>query len=77
MIGVDLTLIKESSAGRLSLVTASLIMILHFLKIPKESLSPGLVVMGGGLRSEGCGFESQQRMLDGHLTNQDDQNNIE
>ena len=28
--------------------------------------SPGLVVMGGDSRSEGCGFESRRRILDGH-----------
>ena len=28
--------------------------------------SPGLVVMGGDSRSEGRGFESQCRILDGH-----------
>ena len=28
--------------------------------------SPGLVVMGGDSRSEGCGFESQCHILDGH-----------
>ena len=29
--------------------------------------SPGLVVMGRDLRSKGCGFESWQRILDGHF----------
>ena len=29
--------------------------------------SPGLVVMGGDSCSEGCGFKSQHRMLDGHF----------
>ena len=29
--------------------------------------SPGLVVMGGDSRSEGCGFESRHRILDGHF----------
>ena len=28
--------------------------------------SPGLVVMGGDSRSEGRGFKSQRRILDGH-----------
>ena len=28
--------------------------------------SPGLVVMGGGSRSKGRGFESRHRILDGH-----------
>ena len=28
--------------------------------------SPGLVVLGGDSRSEGCGFESQCHVLDGH-----------
>ena len=28
--------------------------------------SPGLVVMGGGSRSKGHGFESRQLILDGH-----------
>ena len=28
--------------------------------------SPGLVVMGGGSRSKGRGFESRRRILDGH-----------
>ena len=27
---------------------------------------PGLVVMGGDSCSEGCGFEPQYRILDGH-----------
>ena len=29
---------------------------------------PGLVVMGGDSRSEGCGFESRHRILDGHFS---------
>ena len=29
--------------------------------------SPGLVVMGGDSRSEGRGFESRHRILDGHF----------
>ena len=29
--------------------------------------SPGLVVMGGDSCSEGCGFESQHRILNGHF----------
>ena len=29
--------------------------------------SPGLVVMGGDSCSEGCGFESQHQILDGHF----------
>ena len=29
--------------------------------------SPGLVVMGGDSRSEGCGFESLHCILDGHF----------
>ena len=29
--------------------------------------SPGLVVMGGDSRYEGCGFESEHRMLEGHF----------
>ena len=32
--------------------------------------SPGLVVMGRDLQVEGCGFESQHRLLDGHFTHQ-------
>ena len=28
--------------------------------------SPGLVVKGGDSHSEGCGFESQHRILNGH-----------
>ena len=28
--------------------------------------SSGLVVMGGGSHSKGCGFESRRRILDGH-----------
>ena len=28
--------------------------------------SPGLVIMGGGSCSEGHGFESRRRVLDGH-----------
>ena len=31
-----------------------------------EGGSPGLVVMGGGSRSKGRGFESRRRILDGH-----------
>ena len=31
-----------------------------------EGRSPGLVVMGGDSDSEGCGFESRRRVLDGH-----------
>ena len=30
--------------------------------------SPGLVVMGGDSNSEGRGFESQCRILDGHFS---------
>ena len=30
--------------------------------------SPGLVVMGGDSYSEGRGFESQHRVLDGHFS---------
>ena len=30
--------------------------------------SPGLVVMRGDSRLEGCGFESQHRILDGHCS---------
>ena len=30
-------------------------------------MSPGLVVMGGDSRPEGCEFETQHRILDGHL----------
>ena len=29
--------------------------------------SPGLAVMGGNLQSEGCVFESQYHILDGHF----------
>ena len=36
----------------------------------KLSWSPGIVVMGGDSWSEGCGLESQQRMLDGHFLTQ-------
>ena len=32
-----------------------------------EGGSPGLVVMGGDPRSEGCGFKSQRCVLDGHF----------
>ena len=32
-----------------------------------EPWSPGLVVMGGDSCSEGCGFKSQHRILDGHF----------
>ena len=37
--------------------------------LTKEPLggSPGLVVMGGDSRSEGRGFKSQCRILDGHF----------
>ena len=34
---------------------------------PKLGGSPGLVVMGRDSHSEGCGFESQHRILDGHF----------
>ena len=30
--------------------------------------SPGLVVMGRDLQSEGCGFDSHNCILDGHLS---------
>ena len=30
--------------------------------------SPGLVVMGGDSRSEGCKFKSQCHILDGHFS---------
>ena len=30
--------------------------------------SPGVVVMGGDSRSEGHGFESRHRILDGHFS---------
>ena len=30
--------------------------------------SPGLLVMGEDSWSEGCGFESQTRILDGHFS---------
>ena len=30
-------------------------------------VSPGLVVKGGDSSSEGCGFESQHHILDGHF----------
>ena len=30
--------------------------------------SPGLVVMGGDSCSEGCGFESQHHILNGHFS---------
>ena len=45
------------------------------LNCPKRNIlvilggSPGLVVMGGDSRSEGSGFESQCRILDGHFKN--------
>ena len=32
-----------------------------------EGGSPGLLVMGGDSCSEGCGFESRYRILDGHF----------
>ena len=39
----------------------------HFLKKEKEQGGcPSLVVMGGDSCSEGRGFESQLRVLDGH-----------
>ena len=37
---------------------------MKFLTLSK--MSPGLVVMGGGSRSKGHGFESRCRILDGH-----------
>ena len=36
--------------------------------IPILGVSPGLVVMGGGSCSEGCGFESHPCILDGHFS---------
>ena len=38
-------------------------------KISRLGGSPGLVVMGGYSCSEGHGFKSQHRMLDGHFSN--------
>ena len=35
---------------------------------PMWGRSPDLVVMGGDSHSEGCGFESQRRILDGHFS---------
>ena len=32
------------------------------------NFSPDLVVMGGESFSEGCGFESQHRILEGHFS---------
>ena len=41
----------------------------NFYFFPKEKgRNPGPVVMGGGSRSEGCGFESQRYILDGHFS---------
>ena len=34
----------------------------------KNTGSPGLVVMGRDSCSEGCGFESQHQILDGHFS---------
>ena len=36
--------------------------------IEREDGSPGLVVKGGDSKSEGCGFESRHRILDGHFS---------
>ena len=36
------------------------------VSIRKMGGSPGLVVMGGGSRSKGRGFESRCHILDGH-----------
>ena len=38
------------------------------MKLNRKISSPGLVVMGGDSRSEGCGLESQHRILDGHFS---------
>ena len=38
-----------------------------FKKCPYRG-SPGLVVIGWDWQCEGCGFESQHRILDGHLS---------
>ena len=32
----------------------------------KEGRSPGIVVMGGGSCTEGCGFKSWHSIMDGH-----------
>ena len=37
------------------------------IRIFSEGGSPGLVVMGRDSRSEGRGFESRHRILDGHF----------
>ena len=43
----------------------------YFIKFSTNNLfkgrSPGLVALGGDSRSEGRGFESQCRILDGHF----------
>ena len=39
----------------------------HFKQLECEVGSPGLVVKGRDSRSEGCGFESRHRILDGHF----------
>ena len=36
------------------------------LVVRANSSGSGLVVMGGGSGSEGCGFESWRRIMDGH-----------
>ena len=40
---------------------------LSFISTYYQGGSPGLVVMGGGSRSKGRGFESRRRILDGHF----------
>ena len=40
------------------------------LRKPFKGSSPGLVVTGGDSCSEGCGVESQNRILDGNFSHQ-------
>ena len=52
---------------RLSRTFAPTSFITHALTCIKEPGSPGLVALGRGSHSEGRGFESQHRILDGHF----------
>ena len=52
-------------------ITSSFYVQFQFLKLQNKQFSvlggsPGLVVMGGGSRSEGHGFESRHCILDGN-----------
>ena len=61
--------LKFRQSGEISpnLVTKNLLLDGYLQDGKKMGGSPGLVVMGGDSRSEGRGFKSQCRILDGHF----------